>query len=202
MAGAGLVKMQPYQWTDTAKLAVEANKNEVLAAAHMDKNRNAGQKKKGIGSSLGGLAGTAIGAAVGGAPGAMIGGALGGLAGGAIGGDSQSALGGAAEGLGMGMAMASTGTADTIKSGTADFFKNSGLGTAASDAAGSALKGAGSDGSFQWNWSDHSQVAADNNNVMGKIAANSLGITPNSGMQFQLGSLSTRATPGPLGRGF
>ena len=184
MAGAGLINMQPYTWTPTARLAVEANNTAMQAAAHMDKNRNAGQKKKGIGGSLGGLAGTAIGAVVGGAPGAMIGGALGGLAGGAIGGDTQSSLGGAAEGLGMGMAMASTGGADKLQKGVADFFKNSGMETAA-DAAGTALKGAGADGNWSHSFTSDTASGAGNNNLMSKITTNALGLTPNSGMQFR-----------------
>ena len=145
--------MQPYTWTPVGRLAVEANHTAMQAAASMDKNRNAGQKKKGMGGSIGGMLGSIGGAALGsfvGMPqvGAMVGGALGGMAGGAIGGDSQSAMAGAGEGMGMGMAMGSTGAADSIGKGVQSLLGNTGLATAATDTASTALKGAGSDGTW------------------------------------------------------
>lgn len=185
MAGAGLFNMSPYKWTPAAELAVKAQGQAVLAAAHMDKNKSQ-PKKKGIGGSLGGLAGTALGAAVGGAPGAMIGGALGGLAGGAIGGDSESVMAGAGEGLGMGMAMASSGTADKMKTGVGDFFKNSGLDTAADATTG---------GGWKFDFAGMTDSGKANNETIGRITANNIGMGAPNGMQFNLMNPSSMPLP-------
>ena len=183
MAGAGLINMQPYTWTPAAKLAVEANRNEVAAASAMDKNRNAGQKKKGIGSSIGGMVGGIAGSYFG-PVGSMVGSTLGGMIGGAIDGGGSGAASGAGEGLGMGMAMASTGAADSMQRGMKDFFGNAGLSTA-TDTAGTALKGAGADGNWSIGAFGNSKSGQDVNDTMSKITANSLGISPNSGLQFR-----------------
>ncbi len=173
MAGAGLFKMQPYQWTDTGRLAVEANRNEVQAAASMDKNRNAGQKKSGgIGGSLGGVLGSIGGAALGtmvGMPqvGAMLGGMAGGALGGAIGGGGTGAATGAGEGLGAGMAI-----------GSSDMFKNSGLApstpTPSKNAADTALKGAGADGNWSHSFTQDSKNAGMFSNPIAQTTINSL----------------------------
>ena len=197
MAGAGLFKMQPYQWTDTAKLAVEANRNEVAAASAMDKKKPEA-KGKGIGGSLGGMIGSIGGAALGSVipglgttAGAMLGGMAGGALGGAMGGGGGAgAATGAGEGLGMGMALGSTGAADSIGKGTQDLFGNTGLSTA-TDTAGTALKGAGADG----NWSHSFTSDTPSGSALNNMQMNTFGITPNSGMQNRMMSPGSMTLP-------
>ena len=184
MAGAGLINMSPYQWTPAAQLAVQANGQAVEAAKSMDKNRPT-QKKKGLGSGLGSAIGGIAGSYFG-PMGSMVGSTLGGMIGGAIGGDSESAMAGAGEGLGMGMAMASTGTSDKIQSGMKDFFKNSGL-----DTAGDAAKSGG----FNFDFAGSTESGKANNDLMGKITANNIGMGAPNGAQFNLMNPSSMALP-------